>query len=305
MASLYELLQGQNEDDAYNRLAAMRQSYMPSQFQQAATPMNYRVNANPMVRGMQNGQPNYGYGNRYSAPTADLTKGKYGVETRPLYFSEKQYFKKNPHVGGMAADDNAVIINPYSTLNDRERQAIVMNESARVHMRTGNIAPPTFDITPEQQTAFKSYSSNLNDIKQTIAARVLSGDPSALNKTSAQIDYANQLKNYMAGPNIPQPKGTGYYGEVARPEGGFSGELSVDTGYGDIPSMVPGLTPNEMQSVLTAGEGQQFPESVYRKASSHAAFRKLNGLAAFAGLNDQPSLLPSRSGTMMADLYRN
>lgn len=170
MASLYDLLQGQNEEDAYDRLAAMRQSYMPSQFQQAATPMNFRVNANPMVRGMQNGQPNYGYGNRY---------------------------------------------------------------------------------------------------------------------------------------NSKMPKGTGYYGEVARPEGGFSGELSVDTGYGDIPSMVPGLTPNEMQSVLTAGEGQRFPESVYRKASSHAAFRKLNGLAAFAGINDQPSLLPSRSGTLMADLYRN
>lgn len=167
MASLYDMLQGQTEDNAYNRLAAMRQSYMPNQFQQAATPMNYRVNANPTVQGMQNGRPNYGYGNR--------------------------------------------------------------------------------------------YNSNM-------------------------------------------PKGTGYYGEVARPEGGYSGELSVDTGYGDIPSMVPGLTPDELQNIMTAGEGQQFNPSVYRKAASHAAFRQLNGLPSFASINDQPSLLPSRSGTMLSDL---
>jgi hypothetical protein len=133
------------------------------------------------------------------APNDPPTKkiSKYGVDTRSLYPSEDKFFKGNPHVGGMAADDNKVIVNPYSTLNDQERQAIVMNESARVHMRVGNVPSPTFDLTPEQQAAFKSYSPNSNDIKQTIAARVLTNDPSALNATKEQRDYAYELGKYM------------------------------------------------------------------------------------------------------------
>jgi hypothetical protein len=128
----------------------------------------------------------------------NLYEGKYGIETRDLDPSEDQFFKDNPHIGGMAADDNKVIVNPYSALNDQERQAIVMNESARVHMRVGNVPSPTFELTPEQQAAFKSYSPNIRDIKHTIAARVLTNDPSALNVTKEQRDYANQLGKYMS-----------------------------------------------------------------------------------------------------------
>ena len=168
MASLSDLLRQQNEDNIYNKQAKMKRSFAPSNYEQSITPMTFSANPNPTMLGMQNGQPNYGYGNR--------------------------------------------------------------------------------------------YESN-------------------------------------------QPKGLGYFGEVPRPDGvGISGELGVGFGQGDVPSMTPNLTANELQSILTAQEGQQYPESVYRKAEQHANLRRLQGQSPFAGINDKQTLLPRRNGTLMQDI---
>jgi hypothetical protein len=114
-----------------------------------------------------------------------------------LFPGEKEYFQKNPHVGGMAAEDDQIIMNPYSKLSDAEKQSVMLNEAARVHMRSGKIQSPQFTLTPEQESAFSSYGNNLNDKQSTIAARILSGDPSALNATPEQNEYVQQLKKFM------------------------------------------------------------------------------------------------------------
>jgi hypothetical protein len=130
--------------------------------------------------------------------SAGFPEGVYGVGVRnQLYPGEESYFKENPHVAGMAADDNKIIMNPFSKLKDNEKQAVMMNEAARVHMRTKLIEPPNYDLTPEQTTAFNAYSQDPNDIKQTIAARILSGDPSALTPTPAQTEYVSKLRQFM------------------------------------------------------------------------------------------------------------
>ena len=130
--------------------------------------------------------------------SAGFPKGVYGIGLRPdLYPGEDDYFKKNPHVAGMAAEDNRIIMNPYGTLTDAEKQAVMMNEAARVHMRVGNIDPPRFALTPEQESAFAKYSQDPVDRASTVAARLLSGDPSALKPTSEQQDYVQQLRKFM------------------------------------------------------------------------------------------------------------
>ena len=130
--------------------------------------------------------------------SAGFPEGVYGVGVRnQLYPGEESYFKENPHVAGMAADDNKIIMNPFSKLKDNEKQAVMMNEAARVHMRNKLIEPPNYDLTPEQVTAFNAYSQDPNDIKQTIAARILSGDPSALTPTPAQTEYVSKLRQFM------------------------------------------------------------------------------------------------------------
>jgi hypothetical protein len=128
---------------------------------------------------------------------AGYPQGFYGVGMRPdLYPGEDEYFKKNPHVTGMAAEDDKIIMNPYSTLKDAERQAVMLNEAARIHMRR-NFEPPRFTLTPEQLEKLGGYSKDENDIKATIAARILSGDPSAGAATPEQLEYVTRLRKFM------------------------------------------------------------------------------------------------------------
>ena len=122
----------------------------------------------------------------------------HGIPLRSKLFpGEESYFKSNPHVAGMAADDNQIVMNPYSRLSKSELDAVMQNEAARVHMRTGTVAPPRFALSPEQESAFKSYSSDPVDRASTIAARILSNDPSALTPTAEQLEYVNQLRRAM------------------------------------------------------------------------------------------------------------
>lgn len=133
------------------------------------------------------------------------TKGYYGIGIRrDLHPGEDEFFRKNPTVAGMAADDDRIILNPYSTLSGREREAVIMNEAARVHMRR-NPDKPTFTLTPEQQTRFANYSQNPDDVRATVAARILSGDPSAGTATPEQMEYVQRLRQSLPAPPPAAP----------------------------------------------------------------------------------------------------
>lgn len=127
----------------------------------------------------------------------DWNKAVYGVGVRDVYPGEDEYFKNNPSVTGMAAEDNKIILNPYSKLSEKEKRSVMMNEAARVHMRQGMIEAPRYDLSPEQTKAFANYSQSLEDQRQTIAARILSGDPSALQPTPDQLEYVGKLRQFM------------------------------------------------------------------------------------------------------------
>jgi len=130
--------------------------------------------------------------------SAGFPKGVYGIGVREqLYPGEEEYFKANPHVTGMAADDDKIIMNPFSTLKDNEKQEVMLNEAARVHLRKKLIDAPNFELTPTQKEKFGSYSKDPNDIRQTIAARILSGDPSAGDATPEQQEYVAKLRQFM------------------------------------------------------------------------------------------------------------
>ena len=121
-----------------------------------------------------------------------------GVEMRNLYEGEDKYFKQNPNVSGMATEDGKVILNPYSLLKPEEYQAVAVNESARLLMRSDPTLEPKFELT-EQQVRMLDTSTYRNasdaDRKATIAARMLSGDPSAGVATSEQTVFLQSLKD--------------------------------------------------------------------------------------------------------------
>jgi hypothetical protein len=68
---------------------------------------------------------------------------------------------------------------------------VALNEAARVIMRRKNFQPQ-FSLTSEQRTAFASYGPP-EAVKATVAARILSGDPSALAPTAEQLAFVDRL----------------------------------------------------------------------------------------------------------------
>jgi hypothetical protein len=113
---------------------------------------------------------------------------------------ELEYFKSNPTVSGMAADDNKVILNPYSKLSKAEKDAVALNEYGRIIMRTNPNFAPNFKLT-EEQTKFLGSNTYKDAPEQdrlaTIAARLLSGDPSAGTPTIDQLKFVNSLQEFL------------------------------------------------------------------------------------------------------------
>jgi len=97
------------------------------------------------------------------------------------------------------------------------------------------------------------------------------------------------------------PKGNGYFGVVKRPDGNISTELSVGVNLGgkevEIPTMVPTLTAQELQQLLSAPDGQMPPESIIQKAVEFARQRQTKGLPYFAAPDEQAAPLPNGYGT--------
>jgi len=102
------------------------------------------------------------------------------IVRQDLYSGEDKYFKENPNVAGMMTEDNRVIINPYSKLTDEEKDTVRINETLRLNFKQDNIVP-NIEISEEQRSFFKGtpYENNEAAMKQTIMARILTGDPSA------------------------------------------------------------------------------------------------------------------------------
>ena len=128
----------------------------------------------------------------------------YGIGTREPEGGELEFFKtaRGKLTPASAADDDKIVVNPYfktpagKSLSEEELQGLKKNEASRVHMRNGSIDPPTFKLTPEQRAAFASYGA-MPYQQQTIAARLLSNDKSALSPTKEQLKYVDKLREHL------------------------------------------------------------------------------------------------------------
>ena len=119
----------------------------------------------------------------------------YGYRVRQPYSSENTFFKRNPSVAGMAAEDNQITLNPYSPLTNERKAAVARNEALRLYMRENDL-DPQFQVTPEQTKYFAGMEygkpENAKYMRQTILSRIFSGDPTA-NATPEQVDIAKRI----------------------------------------------------------------------------------------------------------------
>ena len=84
-------------------------------------------------------------------------------------------------------------------------------------------------------------------------------------------------------------KGRGYLGPLKNARGETMTEYSMGIGLGgqevDVPSLVPTLTPEEINYILNMQDGMPIPPSIAQKAADHARMRMSQGLPVF---NDSP-----------------
>ena len=124
---------------------------------------------------------------------------KFQIPLRGATQSESDWFKKSG-IPGMYSE-GSIVLNPHIQMSDKMREAIIRNETVRGFLAQRNMMP-VFSLTPNQTKVFMSINNgnpygSMNDIRHTILARILSGDPSALDVTYEQEAYAEQIRKLM------------------------------------------------------------------------------------------------------------
>jgi hypothetical protein len=121
-----------------------------------------------------------------------------------LYPGEDSFFQGRPEVTGMAAEDNSIILNPYSGLRPEESDAVALNEALRLYMRNNNFQP-NLTLTPQQKSFFQGTEyEGAPEARNTILSRILTNDPSAGQTTLRQRKEADRLTRLIqeAGYNL-------------------------------------------------------------------------------------------------------
>ena len=122
--------------------------------------------------------------------TALSQASRWAVTERPPVKTEIEFFNRSG-VPGYAAQDDRVVLNP-SPGAGVNMDAVRTNEALRILMRKEDLPRPTFSLTNEQMKRFSGYGSE-QDIRETIAARIATGDPSVPGPTMEQKSFAKQL----------------------------------------------------------------------------------------------------------------
>lgn len=117
--------------------------------------------------------------------------------------------------------------------------------------------------------------------------------PEPTARVNPQTDAMFMLPNYGNRYQSTDPKRAGYFGEVPRPDGDVSTELSFDFTHNgqnvSAPLMVPTLEAQELAHLLRGGAPTR---AIYDKAISHALSRGMGGKDPFWTPSEPFSPLP-------------
>jgi hypothetical protein len=146
---------------------------------------------------------------RLASSMKPLPTSSFGYPVREPVPSEQAFFALNPNVGGYAAEDGAIVLNEGAKykdryLSNRELGSVAQNEASRLYMRDRAIVPD-FSLTKDQELEFQgtAYGSNPEALKQSIAARIITGDQSAGDTTPEQKSFAQGLLKQMQANGEP------------------------------------------------------------------------------------------------------
>lgn len=129
-----------------------------------------------------------------------------------------KWFKEHPETTGMAVggglngssakDPRQIMLNPFSKLTPEQKNGVAQNEAIR-HFMDEKKPKLDFEPTPEQAAFFAGTEygkpENKERLKETIVARILTGDKSAGEITPEQIAAARKVQAMMYGGKTTTP----------------------------------------------------------------------------------------------------
>lgn len=123
-----------------------------------------------------------------------MIKSYFGYFPRKATQEEERWFRVNQNISGYASDDGCIVTNPFTVLSEKELEGVCINEAIRLFMREHEINPK-IELTQLQSDSFKgtAYEGMSDAARQTIIARIISGDPSALDCTAHQKKVADEI----------------------------------------------------------------------------------------------------------------
>jgi len=144
----------------------------------------------------------------------------------------------------------------------------------------------------DRQTGFNRLESVTNFIDTAVKASFKNPIPEEQINRTPQETYPSSGNNeidrgYGKRPDGTQ-KGRGYFGELKRPDGSISTEISIGVNLNgqemEIPTLVPGLSKQQIDSLL---KGEPITRDIIDIAVEHARKRLSEGKSPFAGRNDR------------------
>jgi len=155
---------------------------------------------------------------------------------------------------------------------------------------------------PERGGAFYDAAQGvkrfMNQPSEPLINKIIPSGESPVSSPDPRKDRSVATMRAMARGDLPTPgygnrtdgtpKGTGFFGELQRPDGKVSTELAIGVNFDgqevEIPSLVPTLTQEEIDYLLSGGKPT--PEIV-QKAVVHAKQRMTQGRSPFAEEGEQ------------------
>ncbi len=170
-----------------------------------------------------------------------------------------------------------------------------------------------YDALPAQEPP-PSEAPDTPDLSVYDSVGTLPQSQTAVAQTNAVADQVNASTPTTAAPygfrEDGTPKGNGFLGLLKRPDGQVSSELSIGVNLDGketlIPSLVPTLNQEEVQSLLDMPKGQAPSPEIVAKATDYARGRIAQGKSPFAGEGEQvasqdfgiPNLTELRKGNV-------
>lgn len=202
--------------------------------------------------------------------------------------------------------DAAAKLSPPKTLADGAQEIDRYGRVVATNEKTPTPGQGDYTINGQRFNVRGEKIGDVQPPQHTPAAKSLQSKSVLLDGKPAEVSYDPSTGRYLlpsAAPNYgtrfnsTDQKGDGFLGPLQRPDGSavmseYSIGVQINGKETEIPTLVPTLTKQEVQTILTMKDGAKVPDAIVQKARAYAEQRIAAGKSPFASAGEQQNLYP-------------